>query len=153
MKNDLNKALEIAKDVHRYQKDKAGVDYINHPLTVSRTVKGKKAKIVALLHDTIQVGDPVIYREDSSFSEPFNFDIEPLYIVIRFIKDSPYPKERLLLKKGFIYVISNIKEDCGSGHLGGITYVKESQLKLYTENNPDVLSFYCDAKEELKKLI
>lgn len=100
-----------------------------------------------------QVGDPVIYREDSSFSEPFNFDIEPLYIVIRFIKDSPYPKERLLLKKGFIYVISNIKEDCGSGHLGGITYVKESQLKLYTENNPDVLSFYCDAKEELKKLI
>jgi hypothetical protein len=95
-------------------------------------------------------GDPVIYREDSSFSEPFNFDIEPLYIVIRFIKDSPYPKERLLLKKGFIYVISNIKEDCGSGHLGGITYAKESQLKLYTENKLDVLSFYYDAKEELK---
>lgn len=78
MKNDLNKALEIAKDVHRYQKDKAGVDYINHPLTVSRTVKGKKAKIVALLHDTIEDGDITLDYLKQFFTDDICYAVDCL---------------------------------------------------------------------------
>ena len=54
MKNSVKKALEIAMVAHKGQYDRAGVPYINHPYTVSKMVKGKKAKIVALLHDVIE---------------------------------------------------------------------------------------------------
>ncbi|SES07890.1 HD domain-containing protein [Lachnobacterium bovis] len=54
-------AKRIATEAHKGQKDDAGVDYINHPLTVSTFCKNKKAKIAALLHDTIE--DTFITKE------------------------------------------------------------------------------------------
>lgn len=47
-------ALKIATDAHKGQVDKAGVEYINHPLKVASLVYNEKEKIVALLHDTIE---------------------------------------------------------------------------------------------------
>lgn len=47
-------ALEIATKAHKGQVDKAGVDYIKHPLKVASMVTSEKAKIVALLHDVIE---------------------------------------------------------------------------------------------------
>lgn len=48
-------AFEVAKKVHAGQVDKAGVDYINHPLTVASNVgENISAIIVALLHDTVE---------------------------------------------------------------------------------------------------
>ena len=52
--NLLQKAEELARQAHQGQKDKAGDDYITHPLRVSERCKTLKAKIVALLHDTIE---------------------------------------------------------------------------------------------------
>lgn len=107
------------------------------------------------MNDTrFNIGDPVIYRENSSFSSKFNFDIEPLYIVIGLvINDRTISSsiKKQLLSQGYYYIICNIKEDCGSGYLGGVTYAKESQLRLYTENDSNILSFYYDVKKELEK--
>ena len=50
----LQKAKDLARQAHQGQKDKAGNDYITHPLRVSERCKTLKAKIVALLHDTIE---------------------------------------------------------------------------------------------------
>ncbi|HHU21004.1 MAG TPA: HD domain-containing protein [Acholeplasma sp.] len=50
----LVKAYCIAKKAHKGQKDKGGKSYIKHPVYVAKRVKGKDAKIVALLHDTIE---------------------------------------------------------------------------------------------------
>lgn len=50
----LFKAYCIAKKAHKGQKDKGGKPYIKHPVYVAKRVKGKDAKIVALLHDTIE---------------------------------------------------------------------------------------------------
>ena len=50
----LEKADEFACEVHNGQTDKSGKDYIGHPRRVSERCRGKKAKIVALLHDTIE---------------------------------------------------------------------------------------------------
>lgn len=50
----LNKAIEIATKAHENQKDKAGVDYIYHPLRVSEMCEKMDEKIVAVLHDTIE---------------------------------------------------------------------------------------------------
>ncbi len=47
-------ALEIATKVHKGQVDKAGEDYINHPLRVANSLQNEDEIIVALLHDTIE---------------------------------------------------------------------------------------------------
>lgn len=54
MQNLLQKALAIATEAHRGQKDKAGADYIGHPLRVAARLNDEKEKIVAVLHDTIE---------------------------------------------------------------------------------------------------
>lgn len=52
--NLLEKAEQLAREAHKGQKDKSGVDYIGHPLRVSARCKSPKAKIAGLLHDTIE---------------------------------------------------------------------------------------------------
>lgn len=54
MKNSILKTKRLAKKYHKGQVDKAGVPYIRHPLAVAKGVKGRKTKIVALLHDTLE---------------------------------------------------------------------------------------------------
>ena len=51
---DLNKAYEIASMAHKNQKDKGGIEYINHPVAVSMLVGSLEEKIVALLHDVVE---------------------------------------------------------------------------------------------------
>lgn len=51
----IRRAFQTALEAHRGQVDKAGVEYINHPLTVAAQVSDDvSAVIVALLHDTIE---------------------------------------------------------------------------------------------------
>ena len=53
-------ALAIAKKAHAGQVDKAGVDYIQHPLYVASQVKTEQEKTVALLHDVIEDSDVTV---------------------------------------------------------------------------------------------
>lgn len=50
----LEKAEAIARKAHAGQVDKAGNEYISHPLRVSERCHSPQAKIVALLHDTVE---------------------------------------------------------------------------------------------------
>lgn len=50
-------ALAIAKKAHAGQVDKAGVDYIKHPIYVASQVTTEQEKAVALLHDVIEDSD------------------------------------------------------------------------------------------------
>ena len=47
-------ALEIATKAHKGQVDKAGRNYIEHPITVASMCYNENEKIVALLHDVIE---------------------------------------------------------------------------------------------------
>ena len=47
-------ALSIARKAHEGQLDKAGVDYIEHPIYVVSQVDTEEEKAVALLHDVIE---------------------------------------------------------------------------------------------------
>ena len=47
-------ALSIARKAHEGQLDKAGVDYIKHPIYVASQVDTEEEKAVALLHDVIE---------------------------------------------------------------------------------------------------
>ena len=53
----LEIAFEIAKSAHAGQVDKAGVDYIQHPLFVASQVDSEAEKAVALLHDVMEDSD------------------------------------------------------------------------------------------------
>ncbi|MCW6682250.1 GTP pyrophosphokinase [Aerococcaceae bacterium NML160702] len=50
----LELALNIAKKAHADQIDKAGQEYILHPIHVASLVDTTEAKAVALLHDVIE---------------------------------------------------------------------------------------------------
>lgn len=67
--NDIKKALEIATLAHKGQVDKAGKDYINHPITVSCYCKTYEAKIVGLLHDTVEDTDITLDYLKNYFTE------------------------------------------------------------------------------------
>ena len=54
MKKQIEIAYKIAKNAHKGQIDRAGVDYIKHPETVASFVTTDEEKIVAYLHDVIE---------------------------------------------------------------------------------------------------
>ena len=50
----LQRAIEIATEAHKGQFDKAGRDYIEHPLRVMEMGKTEEEKIVGVLHDVVE---------------------------------------------------------------------------------------------------
>ena len=48
------KALRLATAAHSGQVDKAGEDYIKHPITVAESVSTEEAQTAALLHDVVE---------------------------------------------------------------------------------------------------
>lgn len=63
-------AEDIAREAHKGQVDKAGADYILHPLAVAQMCPDTETRIVALLHDTI----------------------EDTYVTADFLRDKGFPK-------------------------------------------------------------
>ena len=53
----LGRAIELAKQHHKGQTDKAGKPYIEHPLRVMNQMKSEEEKIVAVLHDIVEDTD------------------------------------------------------------------------------------------------
>ena len=53
----LTKAIEIATQSHEGQFDKAGNDYIGHPLRVMEMGRTEAEKIVGVLHDVVEDTD------------------------------------------------------------------------------------------------
>ena len=53
----LARAIEIATEAHRGQVDKAGNEYIGHPLRVMEMGKTEEEKIVGVLHDVVEDTD------------------------------------------------------------------------------------------------
>jgi len=63
-------ALRVAIKAHEGQKDKSGREYVMHPIRVAERCKDPRAKIVALLHDTIEDTDVTVeYLRNEGFSE------------------------------------------------------------------------------------
>lgn len=53
----LERAIEIARHAHASQVDKAGADYIGHPLRVMEMCETEEQKIVGVLHDVVEDSD------------------------------------------------------------------------------------------------
>ena len=66
----LDRAIELAKQHHEGQTDKAGKPYIEHPLRLMNQVESEDEKIVAVLHDIVEDTDMSLDDlRDEGFSE------------------------------------------------------------------------------------
>ena len=52
--SNLERAIELAVQHHKGQKDKAGQPYILHPLRVMLRCQGAEAQMVAVMHDLLE---------------------------------------------------------------------------------------------------
>ena len=77
IENMVEKALTIATQAHLGQKDKSGVDYIQHPITVASFVESEEEKIVAYLHDVVEDSDITLDDlREMGFNEEIVFAID-----------------------------------------------------------------------------
>ena len=84
----LERAIEIAREAHKSQTDKAGKPYIEHPLRVMAAGKTSDEKIVGILHDVVE--DSNITFEDLT-SEGFAPNIiEALRCITKTDEKEPY---------------------------------------------------------------
>ena len=66
----LERAIQIATEAHKSQFDKAGREYIGHPIRVMEMGKTEDEKIVGVLHDVIEDTDWTFERlEAEGFSQ------------------------------------------------------------------------------------
>ncbi len=79
--NLIERAIGIALQSHKGQKDRAGFPYILHPLAVMGMVTGADEKIIAVLHDVIE--DTSITLKDLEKYEMPDFIIEAVDAISR----------------------------------------------------------------------
>ena len=68
----VSKALQLATVAHKGQIDKAGADYIKHPIAVAESLGTEDEQTAALLHDTVE--DTEVTLDDLK-SEGFSFAV------------------------------------------------------------------------------
>lgn len=62
-----NKAMILADEAHKYQKDKAGIPYIFHPIHLAEQMHDEISTCVALLHDVVEDTDMTIAQLEQMF--------------------------------------------------------------------------------------
>ena len=86
----LERAIEIATAAHRGQLDKAGNDYITHPLRVMAAGKTADEKIVGVLHDVVEDTE---WTFEMLAAEGFSAEVlEALRCVTKLSASEPYDK-------------------------------------------------------------
>lgn len=88
--NRLDKAINIAYNGHKSQKDKSGMPYIGHVMRVSAAGETDDEKIVGVLHDLVE---DTMWTFEMLSDEGFSEDIiEALKCLTKCSEDEPYDK-------------------------------------------------------------
>ena len=124
-------ALSIATQAHEGQLDKAGVDYIEHPIYVASQVDTEEEKAVALLHDVI---------EDSSVSAEELLQAglpETVVTAVQVLtkeKEQDYQTYLETVKKNplaRVVKLADLKHNSNLSRLSSITEKDRERLKKY----------------------
>ena len=93
----LQRAIEIATEAHEGQFDKAGRDYIGHPLRVMEMGQTENEKIVGVLHDVIEDTDWTFEMlAEEGFPQHL---LDALFCVTKINANEPYDKFIARVKK------------------------------------------------------
>ncbi|MGN0574337.1 MAG: HD domain-containing protein [Acutalibacteraceae bacterium] len=133
----------IAEKAHYGQKDKAGVDYIQHPLTVASLVEGEKEKICALLHDVL---------EDTDFPEKslrilFGDEIADTLLLLTHRDEDGYDEYIYKISKSKLATRVKIADLTHNSDLSRLKTVTEKDLKRAEKYQRSIKKL----KESLKK--
>ena len=126
--NKYELALKIATEAHKGQVDKAGIPYINHPLTVASLVDTEEEKIVALLHDTIE--DTNITEQDL-LNYGFSNKIVEAVKLLTHNKGIPYMEYVAKIKNNELARKVKIADLTHNSDLSRLKEVTEKGMKRY----------------------
>ena len=132
-------ALSIATQAHEGQLDKAGIEYIKHPIYVANQVKSEKEKAVALLHDVLE-DSPVSAEELLIAGLP-----EEVVTAVKVLTKKPmqdYQAYLATVKKNSlarVVKLADLKHNSDLSRLTSITEKDRERLKKY-KNAIDFLS-------------
>lgn len=128
----LERAIEIATEAHRGQVDKAGNDYIQHPLRVMAAGKTTNEKIVGVLHDVVEDADWTFER---LAAEGFSSEIiEALQCVTKLSEEEPYDEfiERVKASRLAVAVkLNDLADNMDIRRLGKLTEKDFKRLQKY----------------------
>ena len=124
-------ALSIARKAHEGQLDKAGVDYIEHPIYVASQVDTEEEKAVALLHDVIE-DSPV--SAEGLLQAGLPETVVTAVQVLTKKKEQDYQKYLETVKKNplaRVVKLADLKHNSDLSRLSSITEKDRERLKKY----------------------
>ena len=123
----LERAIEIATEAHRGQFDKAGNDYIGHPLRVMTAGKTTEEKIVGVLHDVVEDTDWTFERLTAEgFSTKV---IEALRCVTKLSENEPYDKFIARVKENPLAVAVKLNDLSDNMDIRRLPYISDKDVK------------------------
>ena len=123
----LEKAIEIATEAHQGQFDKAGRDYIGHPLRVMEMGKTKEEKIVGVLHDVIEDTDWTFEKlAEEGFSDEV---IAALRCVTKISENENYDDFIYRVKKNPLAVAVKINDLTDNMDIRRLPYLSDKDVK------------------------
>lgn len=123
----MERAIEIATEAHRGQLDKAGCDYIEHPLRVMAAGKSLDEKIVGVLHDVVE--DTNWTFEDLA-AEGFSAEvIEALRCVTKQSESEPYDKFIARVKRNPLAVAVKLNDLSDNMDIRRLPYLSDKDVK------------------------
>lgn len=124
----LERAIEIAHEAHRGQRDKAGNDYINHPLRVMKMGLTVEQKIVGVLHDVVE--DCPEWSFERLTQEGFAPEIiEALRCVTKTSVDEPYDKFIARVKRNRLAVAVKLNDLTDNMDIRRLPYISDKDVK------------------------
>jgi len=124
-------ALSIATEAHRGQFDKAGVDYIEHPIYVASQVVTEEEKAVALLHDVIEDSH---YTAEELLQAGLPETVVTAVQVLTKKKEQDYQTYLETVKKNplaRVVKLADLKHNSDLSRLSSITEKDRERLKKY----------------------
>ena len=124
----LERAIEIAHEAHRGQRDKAGNDYIDHPMRVMEMGKTMEEKIVGVLHDVVE--DAAEWSFERLEQEGFAPEIiEALRCVTKRSEDEPYDKFIARVKTNKLAVAVKLNDLTDNMDIRRLPYLSDKDVK------------------------
>lgn len=123
----LQRAIEIATEAHKGQYDKAGNDYIGHPLRVMEMGKTENEKIVGVLHDVVEDTD---WTFEALAAEGFSEEvIAALRCVTKLSENENYDDFIDRVKKNPLAVAVKINDLSDNMDIRRLPYLSDKDVK------------------------
>lgn len=123
----LERAIQIATEAHKGQLDKAGKDYIGHPLRVMEMGRTEEEKIVGVLHDVVEDGD---WTFEALEAEGFSKEvIDALRCVTKISENENYDDFIERVKKNPLAVAVKINDLTDNMDIRRLPYLSDKDVK------------------------